>query len=188
MNTIQVVLNYKDYEALPNDGRRYEIHEGELSVMPAPSPLHQETLLNLGVILREHVVRHGLGKVFIAPLDVILADITIVQPDLVFVANHRLALITSRGVDGTPTLLIEVVSPSSVHTDRHTKFQIYARHGVPYYWIVDPDTRVAEAYELAGQAYGLAARASADETLTAPPFPDLIVPLPSVWPTGPQPS
>ncbi len=44
MNTIQVVLNYKDYEALPNDGRRYEIHEGELSVMPAPSLLHQETL------------------------------------------------------------------------------------------------------------------------------------------------
>jgi Uma2 family endonuclease len=186
MTTIQVVLTYKDYEALPNDGRRYEIHEGALSVTPAPGPLHQETLGNLYVSLRDHVLRHGLGKIFMAPLDVILADVSIVQPDLVFVASDRLGLLTSRGIEGAPTLVVEVLSASTIQIDRHAKLQLYARHAVPYYWMASPMDRLAEAYELVEGRYRLSARAAGDESLVAPPFPDLVIPLSAVWPqTGP---
>ena len=128
--TTRVVLTYRDYEALPNDGRRYEIREGELSVTPAPGTRHQEIIGNLYVILREHVLAHGLGKVFLAPTDVILHDTSIVQPDLVFVANERLRAISSRGIEGAPTLAVEVISPSTVAIDRHTKLRLSRRGSV----------------------------------------------------------
>lgn len=83
----RVSLTYRDYEALPDDGRRYEIHEGELSVTPAPSPKHQTVALNLAVALDAHVKANRLGQVFIAPIDVILNDSTIVQPDILFLGR-----------------------------------------------------------------------------------------------------
>jgi Uma2 family endonuclease len=83
--TTRVRLTYEDYAALPDDGRRYELHEGELSVTPAPGLSHQATLGNLFVILSGHVNARGLGELFFAPVDCIVEDITVVQPDLVFI-------------------------------------------------------------------------------------------------------
>ena len=83
-------LTYEDYAALPDDGRRYELHEGELSVTPAPGVKHQETLAKLFVILWGHVNARGLGKVLFAPVDCILENMTVVQPDIVFVETSRL--------------------------------------------------------------------------------------------------
>lgn len=179
--TTRVVLTYRDYEALPNDGRRYEIHEGELSVTPAPGTRHQAVIGNLYVVLREHVLTRRLGEIFLSPTDVILHDTSIVQPDLVFVANDRLRAISSRGIEGAPTLAIEVISPSTVAIDRHTKLQLYARHDVPYYWIVDVDTRMIEGYILAEGAYRLAGRAAGDESFSALPFGDLTIPAATLW-------
>ena len=101
----RVSLTYRDYEALPGDGRRYEIHEGELSVTAAPSPKHQTVALNLAVALDAHVKANRLGQVFIAPIDVILNDSTIVQPDILFLGQDRLRLISQRGIEGAPTLV-----------------------------------------------------------------------------------
>ena len=83
MSRHHVALTYRDYAALPDDGRRYEIHDGELSMMPAPSPQHQIVSANLFRILDAHVRSNGLGMVLFAPFDVILTDTAIVQPDLV---------------------------------------------------------------------------------------------------------
>src|SRR5438034_6187910 len=81
-------LTYHDYAALPDDGKRYEIHDGELSVTPAPGSLHQIVLGNLSDVVRTHVKIRGLGLALFAPLDVILSDTasetTILQPDLVY--------------------------------------------------------------------------------------------------------
>jgi Uma2 family endonuclease len=111
MAGVRVVLTYRDYAALPDDGRRYEIHDGELSVTPAPSPRHQDVVLNVATVLRAHVAAHGLGKVYVAPIDVILGDTTVVQPDVVYVAADRIALVTARGLEGAPTLVVEILSP-----------------------------------------------------------------------------
>jgi Uma2 family endonuclease len=179
-----VILTYQDYQELPDDGKRYELHEGELSVTPAPSPEHQESLANLNDFIRQHVRTRGLGKVFFAPLDCILDDTTIVQPDLVYLDASRLGELSKRGIEGPPTLVVEVVSPTTRRTDQVRKLQLYAKYRVPYYWFVDPEARAIDAYVLdeAGGTYQLAARVSGLDAVSLPPFPDLALVPDSLWP------
>ena len=177
----RVILTYADYAAIPGDGRRYELHEGELSVTPAPSPGHQETVGNLFALLREHVRQAGLGKVFVSPVDCILGDTTVVQPDLVYLETDRLPAVSRRGIEGPPTLVVEVLSPGTVRIDRTVKLQLYARHGVPHYWIVDADARRVEAYSLSGDAYRLSTALDGPRPAVLPPFPDLALDPASLW-------
>src|SRR3990170_3499969 len=169
----RVILTYKDYEALPADGRRYELHEGELSVTPAPSSRHQRILRNLNDVLWQHVKSRGLGEVLFAPIDCILSNITVVQPDLLYLDPGRLNLVSDRGIEGPPTLVVEILSPTTTAIDRSTKRQLYAKYGVLYYWIVDPQARAVEAYVLSEGAYQLSARVAGSEPVSLPPFPDL---------------
>src|SRR5882672_3925039 len=145
----RAVLTYSDYAALPDDGRRYELHRGELSMTPSPRTRHQGAVLALGSRLYDHVKSRGLGRVFVAPTDCILSDVTVVQPDVLYVATDRLSIISERGIEGAPTLVVEVLSPSTAYLDRNRKMSLYEEHGVPYYWIVDPESRSIEAYALA---------------------------------------
>ena len=182
MPTYGVMLSYKEYEALPSDGRRYEIHEGELSVTAAPSPQHQIISANLFVLLSAHIKAKGIGRVLYAPLDVILSDTSIVQPDIVYLDPTRLDAISRRGIEGPPTLAIEVLSPATTLIDRSTKHQLYARHGVPYFWLVDPEGHTVEAFVLGPQGYALAARSFGTQPVSLPPFPDLALIPASLWP------
>ena len=125
----RAVLTYSDYAALPDDGRRYELHHGELSVTPAPGTRHQGAIVNLIGLLLEHVRSRGLGKIFVAPTDCILSNVTVVQPDVLYIATDRLAIISERGIEGPPTLVVEVLSPSTAHLDRDRKMNLYAEHG-----------------------------------------------------------
>ena len=177
----RTVLTYRDYAALPDDGRRYELYEGELSVTPAPGATHKRVILKLVVALDAHVRARGLGEIFIAPFDVILSDTTVVQPDIMYVATDRSARVSERGIQGAPTLVIEVLSPSTTRIDRQTKLELYARHDIPWYWIVDPDSRVVEVYKLVAGSYTLSARVAGGEALSAEPFPDLALPAASLW-------
>jgi Uma2 family endonuclease len=182
--TTRVRLTYEDYAALPDDGRRYELHEGELSVTPAPGLSHQDILGNLFVILRGHVNARGLGKVFVSPVDCILENITIVQPDVVFVGTARRAIMSERGIEGAPTLVVEVVSPSSGVIDRRRKLQLYARYAVPHYWIVDPPERTIQAHALEHGVYQLAGVLSEATPVALPPFGDLILDPQEIWPAS----
>ena len=98
------------------------------------------------MILRGHVNARGLGKVFVAPVDCILESITVVQPDIVFVETARRSIMSERGIEGAPTLVVEVISPSTGAIDRRRKLQLYARYAVPNYWIVDPPARTIGAH------------------------------------------
>ena len=178
---IRTILTYKDYEALPADGRRYELHEGELSVTPAPSPKHQQISLNLSVILHGHVHSRRLRRVLPAPIDCILSDTTIVQPDLVYLDTNRLAAISGRGIEGPPTLAVEILSPSTSSIDRGVKAQLYARYDIPYYWIVDPEAETIEAYRLAQKAYQLTGRMEGGSSVGLTPFPELSLVPASIW-------
>ena len=184
--TARVALTYHDYEVLPDDGKRYEIHDGELSVTAAPVPLHQMVSVNLVLILCAHVNARGLGLVLYAPLDVILSDTpgetTIVQPDIIFLDRGRRSLISPRAIEGPPTLVIEVLSPSTAVIDRVRKRELYARSGVPYYWLVDVDARDIEACVLRAGAYVVAARVSGSVPVDLPPFSGLALVPSSLWP------
>jgi len=186
MSSRHVVLTYRDYVALPDDGRRYEIHDGDLSVTPAPSPQHQQCLANLFRALDIHVRSRGLGQVLFAPLDVILADsatdTTVVQPDLVYIDAARLGTISRRGIEGPPTLVVEVLSPSTNAIDRVRKHDLYAHHGVPFFWLVDTEARAIEAYHLLADRYALALRASGAASVDLPPFKGIALIPSSLWP------
>jgi Uma2 family endonuclease len=174
-------LTYKDYEALPADGRRHELHEGTLSVTPAPVPRHQRVSHRLLRLIDRHVEANGLGEILYAPVDLILSDTTVVQPDLLYLDPPRMVSITGRGIEGPPALVIEILSASTAPVDRDVKRRLYARHGVPAYWIVDPDARVIEAHVLAGDAYRLATTLEGGEPRALPPFLDLSIDPAAIW-------
>lgn len=182
MSSHPALLTYHDYAALPDDGRRYELHDGALSVTPSPGTRHQRISANLGDMLRAYVKERGLGEVLYAPLDVILSETTVVQPDLVWIDASRRGLVTERGVEGPPALVVEILSPSSRTIDRVTKPHLYARHGVPHLWLVDPEARVVEAFALEGGRYVLLEQAVGPGPRGLPPFPDLRLVVASLWP------
>jgi Uma2 family endonuclease len=169
----KIVLTYEDYVLLPNDRNRYEILEGELTGTPAPSTKHQTASVNLLVILFQYIKERDLGKLFHAPIDLILESTSVLQPDLLFVSQARRHIITERAIEGAPDLVVEILSPTTSRTDRVTKAQIYARHRVPVYWIVDLEREAIEIYLLEGDGYRLAATLQGKTPMAAPPFTEL---------------
>lgn len=159
-------------DALPDDGRRHELLDGVLHVTPAPGPPHQFTVGNLYALLKAHCPEEL--RVLMAPLDVSLADDTVVEPD-VFVAP--LADFTDRDLPVPPLLVVEVLSPSNRGYDLVDKWERYQRAGVPSYWVIDPATTELVAWELLDGAYVEVARVRAEEPFTAQrPFPVTVVP------------
>jgi Uma2 family endonuclease len=134
-------LDYSDYAAIPDDGKRYEVLEGGLLVTPTPGPSHQRASKKLQDQLRAYFEASSLGEVFDAPIDVILGAHDILQPDLVVVARPE--QVSERGIEGAPLLIVEILSPSTSHRDRGIKARRCAALGVPHYWIVDPPPRTA---------------------------------------------
>src|SRR5262245_3424855 len=177
----RAMLTYRDYEALPSDGRRYEIHDGELSVTPAPTPQHQIISVVLFVALNGWVQARHAGMVLYAPLDVILADMTIVQPDIVYLAPDRRHLISHRGIEGPPTLVVEILSPSTRVIDRVTKRRLFERYRVPHLWLIDPDARTVEAFALERDRYALTLSATGSDPVDPPPFPGLRLVPDTLW-------
>jgi Uma2 family endonuclease len=136
------MLTYDDLErARDATSDRLELIEGELFVTPAPSLWHQDVEGQLYILFREAVQHPNNGRVYLSPVDVRLAQNTVVQPDLVVVLPERYQILTPAMIEGAPSLVVEIISPSSSAQDRVTKRALYARHGVPEYWLVDPDAR-----------------------------------------------
>jgi Uma2 family endonuclease len=158
---------YEDLFSLPDDGRRYEIIEGELYEMPAPSWAHSTVIANLISALIPLVVRLG-GRWRTAPLDVFFQGADPVQPDIIVLLPESQAHPSERGVEGPPDVLIEVLSPSNRGHDLLTKRSLYARAGVREYWLVDPEARTIEILTLDRDAFHLAVAASGDETPVSP--------------------
>lgn len=177
----RIRLTYEDYVGLPNDGKRYEILDGELSVSPAPTSRHQIVVTNLITILNVFIREHRLGRVLVAPTDLILAATTIVQPDVLFIRSERATIISERGIEGPPDLIVETLSTGTARQDRTTKATLYAHFAVSHYWIVDPEARTIELYELEGDSYRLVTRDSGDATIRPALFPGLEIRLAEVW-------
>jgi Uma2 family endonuclease len=145
---------YEEYYQLDDD-QRYEIIDGNLVMAPAPDTWHQDWSREVSMLLITHVKCHQLGKVFVAPVDVVLDAPNTVEPDIVFIAAAHLEIIQRRAIFGTPELMVELVSPSSVRRDRYEKRALYARFGVKEYWIGDPANKSLEILTLKSGSYEL---------------------------------
>jgi Uma2 family endonuclease len=130
-----------------------ELIDGEIVIMPSPRPEHQEIIINLSAILWGHIKANQLGRLQVAPSDVHFDELNIVQPDVFFVAKEgSLCKIGEEGWwVGAPDLCIEIISPSSIKNDRADKFDLYEKHGVREYWIVDPQAQLIEVYVRDGE-------------------------------------
>jgi Uma2 family endonuclease len=181
MRNNKIVLTYDDYISLPNDRNRYEILEGELIETPSPTTNHQRVSRNLEFVLFSHIKHTNCGEILDAPMDVILDESTVVQPDIIFIAKERFHILSKRGVDGAPDLLIEILSPATAKYDRISKMQLYARFGVQWFWIVDPDGRKVEEFERDGESYTPKSAHSGKERFTPAIFPELTIDLSEVW-------
>jgi len=158
-------VSYADLERWPEDGRRYELYDGEVFEIPSPIPLHQMISARLHLALADYVRTHG-GVVLYAPLDIVLTDFDVVQPDVLFFTSERQHLVNPRTVTrDAPDLAIEILSPSTSRNDRGRKLRLLARHRVKEYWLVDPDGAAVEVYQLSGVRLVLAGTARGGEPI-----------------------
>ena len=172
-----VPYTYQEYCYLPNDGRRYEIIEGELYVTPSPSSMHQTVSRRLQYALMTQLELPGIAYIFDAPFDIILAETSVVEPDLVIIRKSRRDSISKRGFEGPPDVAVEILSSSTRGNDIFLKKAAYARAGISEYWIVDPDLGHVEVFRLKESGYDQGVLFDRSATLTSPSFPEVAIPL-----------
>jgi len=179
-----VKLTYDDYVHFPDDGRRHELIDGEHHVTPTPIRKHQAICGNLLAMIWHYLRQRPVGRVFTAPFDVILSNFDVVEPDLLFLTNERMAAVaTAPWVRGAPSLVVEIGSPSTRKRDATIKRRLYEGVGVDEYWIVDPELDTIDVDRLVEGRYQRTPQLSleAGGVLTTPLLPDLTLPLSTIF-------
>jgi len=171
-------LTYQDYALIPEDGCQHEIIDGEHFVNPAPSTYHQAVSRRLQFLLYTQIELTKRGVVIDAPYDVQLFKYDILQPDLIVVLKDRQHIITPSRIEGTPDLIVEILSHSTATRDRKLKRATYQKAGVPEYWIVDPFEQKVEQLVLQDGIYKLLA---ASDVLELTIIENVTVRLEEVW-------
>lgn len=131
----------------------FELINGEIAAKNHPTATHQRVLRRLSSLFDAHVSEARLGEVFFAPFGVVPELNTDVQPDLFVVLYANLPNLREEGFFGAPDIALEILSPSSIKSDRNTKFKLYERAGVGEYWIVDPKNQSIEVYSRVNGAF-----------------------------------
>jgi Uma2 family endonuclease len=173
-------MTQRDLDDTPDDGNRYEVIDGVLYVTPFPTTAHQSAVTNIVALLVQHVFDAGSGKVFTSGLKVVLDEPTGVGPDVVYLANERMAGLRADGYYGAPDMVVEVLS-SRPALDTQIKKDKYARAGIRYYWIVDAAKRTLWEYRLAEGAYVLVTEARGEDEFRPELFPGLAILLGRLW-------
>ena len=164
-----------DYRAMSEGPPYYQLVEGELIMAPSPSSFHQDIAANIHLLVANHVRKHRLGKVCIAPLDVFLSDANVFQPDVFFLSNASLPLFQADGIHGAPDLVVEIVSPSNGLLDKKRKRPVYARCGVKELWLVDPVLEQIHRYDFAIDQAKPVRVMDSDESFETPLLPGLVI-------------
>jgi Uma2 family endonuclease len=182
----QIKFTYEDYKSLPYlERQRYELLEGELIPMtPSPGEAHQWICGEVAFHLRKFVKEHQVGRVYEAPLDVVLGEPgeeQVVQPDILFISQRRRRIIRDEEIRGAPDLVVEVISVSTRERDRVFKRRLYAKYGVKEYWIVDPEAKTIEVLTLGERGYERAGVYTEGEVLRSPLLAGLQIPLDEIF-------
>ena len=147
-------LTYDDFVLFPDDGKRHELIDGEHYVTPSPNRTHQEIIGRLHLLIGGWLQAHAIGRLYLAPFDVVMSRFDVVEPDLLYMSNERAArVLTDANVQGVPELVIEVGSPSTRKRDETIKRRLYERSGVSEYWFVDPELDVVRVYRAGSKGF-----------------------------------
>jgi Uma2 family endonuclease len=178
------LVSYADLQRLPEDGHQYELYDGEVRVVPSATFRHQLVLTELFAQLLAFQRANG-GLLAVAPLDVIFDQFNVVQPDLLYLTKARRHLVDiDKRTEVSPDLTVEILSPRTSNHDRTRKAGMYARFGVPEYWIVDPAEETIEIFVLENRAYRLALMAGRGDTAASPTIDGLRVDASQVFDIG----
>ncbi len=180
MKRANVRFTYQDYLLLPED-KRYEILDGDLYVVAAPTTRHQRISRRIEFALSLYARRTDAGEMFHAPYDVILSEENVAQPDILFVRKERSGVITELNLQGAPDLAVEILSPGTRKKDLEIKKKIYARYGVQEYWVVDPDADTVEILILGDTGYASAGVYDRTQRLSSALLPDLSLELSDIF-------
>ena len=179
-------LTYADYAATPDD-ERWELIDGVLYQMAAaPNRKHQDASENIGRCFADHIRPRRLGLVYRAPFAVLLPGESAVEPDLFFVSMARERILAERGCEGPPDLVVEILSPTNRRHDLETKRELYARHGIPEYWILDSDAETVWALtepitDISGGVYTVETLYYPGDVLTTTTIPGLQIPVAEIF-------
>jgi len=168
-------LTKDDYRKLPDNGPRFQLIEGELYMSPAPNRYHQVISRNIEYLLLKYLEKNPIGELYHAPFDVYLSDNDVFQPDIVFVRKKNFDVLTDAGIEGTPDVVVEILSPSNAYLDRQAKLRVYARTGVTELWLVDPETRSIQVFLLQKDATKPASVYGEGDHFSSPHFPGLSI-------------
>ena len=149
--------------AMPESNASIELWNGELQMSPSPSFFHQELMDRFHDALKAWVRARDLGKTCVAPMDMVLTQTNVAQPDVLFIAKDRMGIIQDR-VRGAADLVAEIISPTSRQRDRIEKRDLYEQHGIKEYWMIDSDAQTVEVLTLDNGKYRLAGRWRPGET------------------------
>ncbi len=176
-------FTYQDYLKLPEEtGYQFEVLEGNLIKEPSPNVMHQRVSRRLQRILEDYFRESDpKGEIFNAPLDVTFSDITVVQPDLFYISSIHHKIIKENRIDGSPELVVEILSPYNPRKDRLQKMQIYRKAHIKHYWIVNPAERTLECYALRDGSYTLLVSGMDEDVVKHPDFIDLSISLKKLW-------
>ena len=164
-------MTYADLLLLPDDGLRHELIDGVHYVTASPVTKHQRILRHLAVEIELWLRHHPIGEMFFAPLDVVLTNIDVVVPDLIYISQERSAGLEVKGMFAAPDLAVEILSPSTRKRDKTLKRQLYAREDIREYWLIDPDRNRVEVFRKEGQSYVQATKLGVGDVLTTRLFP-----------------
>jgi Uma2 family endonuclease len=185
MDIRDIPLTYEDYKALSaSTDDRYELIDGEIYMVPAPTVAHQVVSRNLSVLLQLHARAKSCGLVLYAPVDVVVgagARRSVVQPDVLFVSNDRMGIVTKAEIVGAPDLVVEILSPGTAERDRSQKKALYSRNRVREYWIVDVELESIEVFALSARGYERPVRYEEGDTLISAVVPGLEVSVAEVF-------
>lgn len=146
MATLTQEYTYEDYALLP-EGKKCQLIHGEIIMSPAPSFFHQSLAYNLVLLFANFIENRNLGVLRFAPVDVLLSNREVYQPDIIFISKERLDIIDEQKVNGAPDLVVEILSPATAYYDLTQKRYVYEKNGVKEYWIVDPAELTVEVLE-----------------------------------------
>jgi Uma2 family endonuclease len=173
MKMLDPRVSFAELQQWPDDGRRYELYGGEVIVVPAPIPRHQRVAGNVRDVLKEYERATG-GLVFESPIDIVLSEYDVVQPDVVFFRQERRYLIDMmQATRAAPDLAVEVLSRSTEARDRGRKMELLGRFGIPEYWLVDPVANTLEIYTNVTGRFELAATHAAGDDVHSPTLSNL---------------
>ncbi|PRX67923.1 Uma2 family endonuclease [Cohnella sp. SGD-V74] len=163
-------VTYELYANMIDDGNRYEISDGVLELMsPSPTFTHQSIIYEFQYKLNSDCRNEFI--IVSSPIDVILSDTEVRQPDIVLIRRSRMSIISNRGINGAPDLVVEVTSEHSRRRDKVRKRIVYAKYGVPEYWIVDLSNLTLEQYVLDGDHYELIEVYAEDDPISSQTVP-----------------